>query len=316
MSTWYDEAVARAASCAANVEIHSIPRKRPERALTEAFRDGLSIESRFSGFAFEQKHGLSNFTRPPGKIDLVAEIDLVHALLFEMKVDHPDETIWDAIKLAQTQAGGKCHGIASAYLVVWATEASWKTKQATGLFERPSRSWGVKEMIEKWPRAWEDLRRGGNGIVPEHSVGAVGFEPIGQSTKAVSAKYDAIIKVARVWPASLKRQDFDSEGWPVGMEKPSYSRSLKKISERASVPRVKGRRSPCHGSPIGKPDPLHGYTWLPRWDQKILEAVVPVLDDLARACLRSRLRAERAWTDGELVERFDPIPSNFPPQGG
>lgn len=297
MDSWYDEAVQQAAKAAAMVDIHAVPGKKQERALVEAFRDGLALGGRFSEFVFEQRCDLRNWTSSPGGIDLVAYLDASQRLDFEMKVDKPDEVIWDAIKLAEIQVGGRCHGIAGAYLVLWATERSWAKGEAAPLFEA-SRTWGVQEMIEQWPKAWNKLREGGRGKVPRSSVAAIGLEPVGGPAIAASATYGgASIQVARVWPATLERLDFDSEGWPVAMGIPNFATPMTAIV--SDEPR----------EPTGTPDPCHGYLWLHRWSQARLEEVVPTLDAEARACLRSRLNAERAWSEDELSERFDPIPS-------
>ena len=290
-----DGAVDHAAQAASRIDIHEVERKKPERALVEAFERGLAQEPRCCGFVFEQPTRLKNWTSPPGGIDLVADIGIPQTLYFEMKVDKPDETIWDAIKLADLQAVGKCHGIYGAYLVTWATEASWKRKDGSPLFDS-TRNWGVEEMISEWPKAWNKLREGGNGKFPRHTVAEIGFEPVGEARRAVSSRYEASIKVARVWPASLKPQKFDSEGWPLGIKVPNFATPMSKI--------VAGKAS----QPVGTPDPCHGYLFLDRWNQARLETLVPLLDADSRSCLRSRLKAERKWTEEELVDRFDPIP--------
>lgn len=283
----------RAAAEAARVDIHQIPGKKPERALVEAFREGLRSTRRFMDFRLEQTCGLDNWTSPPGGIDLVA-FDDGRRLDFEMKVDKPDEVIWDAVKLADVHAAGRPAGVTGSYLVLWATMGSWVVGEASALFDMP-RVWGVKEMIETWPKAWNGLRVGGRGKVPRTTVAEISFEPVAE-VKAISEIHDATLKVVRLWPTSDEQLAFDPEGWPVAMEIPDSATPMAVITgERPS-------------RPSGTQDQCHGYLWLDRWNQRDLESIVPTLDVDARACLRSRLEAERGWSDSELAERFDPIP--------
>lgn len=170
------------------------------------------------------------------------------------------------------------------------------TGEASPLFAE-ARNWGVQEMIETWPKAWNRLRVGGRGKVPESSVVEIGFEPIGGPTQVGGGgSHDASVRVARVWPARLERLEFEGEGWPSAMDVPKFA-----------TPMVDIRRSRS-GPPRGDSDPCHGYTWPARWTQRSLEEVVAVLDADARSCLRARLGAERSWSESELRERFDPLP--------
>lgn len=289
---WHDAAVRRATAEAARVDIHLVPGKKPERVLVEAFRAGLARTGLFTDSRLEQPCELLNWSSPPGGVDLVANIDAGHRLDFELKVDKPDEAIWDAIKLADV-ASGRRSGVIGSYLVLWATTRSWEVGEAASLFDMP-RTWGVKEMIETWPKAWDRLRRGGRGKVPRVTVAEIGVEPVAEA-KACSELYDASIKVVRLWPSTMERLPFDSEGWPAEME------ILDAATPMAEITGKRPRR------PAGRADPCHGYRWLDRWTQRDLDTVVPTLDDDARACLRSRLMNERGWSDAELAERFDLI---------
>jgi hypothetical protein len=233
-----------------------------------------------------------NWSTPPGGIDLVADVDSGRRLDFEMKVDKPDEVIWDAIKLADVNASARPK-VAGSYLVLWATTRSWVVGEASALFDMP-RSWGVKEMIETWPRAWNKLRKGGRGKVPQMTVAEIAIEPVAE-VKANSELYDASIKVVRLSPVGADRLAFDPEGWPLGME------ILDSATPMAEITGERPHR------PSGTRDPCHGYLWLDRWTQRDLDALVPTFEPGARACLRSRLEAERGWAHSELVERFDSI---------
>ena len=292
---WVGDAVHAATARAGRVDIHRVADKKPERALVEAFRDGLGSTWHVSDLVLEQPCELTNWSTPPGGIDLVANLDDGRRLDFEMKVDKPDEVIWDAIKLADVNAARRCDGVAGSYLVVWATSRSWVGGEASSLFDMP-RTWGVTEMIETWPKAWNWARVGGRGKVPRTTVAEIGFEPIAE-VMAESELYDASIKVVRLWPSTTETLDFDAEGWPIGMEIPDLATPMAEIT--GDRPRT----------PSGVADPCHGYLWLDRWTQRDLESAVPALDADARACLRSRLHGERGWSDVELVERFDGIGS-------
>jgi hypothetical protein len=297
---WVDDAVRAAAASAGRVDIHRVAGKKPERALVEAFRDGLGSTGHITDLVLEQPSELPNWSTPPGGIDLVAKLDGGLRLDFEMKVDKPDEVIWDAIKLADVNATRRREGATISYLVLWATSRSWVVGEASSLFDMP-RTWGVKEMIETWPKAWNGVRVGGRGKIPRTTVAEIGFEPIAE-VRSVSELYDASIKVVRLWPSTTEALDFDREGWPVGMEVPDTATPMAEIT--GDRPR----------SPSGVSDPCHGYLWLDRWTQRDLESTVPALDADARACLRSRLHDERGWSDVELVERFDGITAL--PEGG
>jgi hypothetical protein len=290
---WVADAVRAATARAGRVDIHRVAGKKPERALVAAFRDGLNSTWHIADLVLEQPCELTNWSTPPGGIDLVVNLDDGRRLDFEMKVDKPDEVIWDAIKLADVNAGRRCNGIAGSYLVLWATSRSWVVGEASSLFDMP-RTWGVKEMIETWPKAWNGVRVGGRGKIPRTTVAEIGFEPIAE-VKAVSELYDASIKVVRLWPSTTETLDFDAEGWPVEMNIPDMATPMSEIT--GDRPR----------RPSGVADPCHGYLWLDRWTQRDLESAVPALDADARACLRSRLHDERGWSDVELVERFDGI---------
>jgi hypothetical protein len=290
----YDGDVRRAAADAARVDIHKVPGKKPERALVEAFRDGLAAAGALTDLRFEQPCDLLNWSTPPGGIDLVADAGGGRRLDFEMKVDKPDEVIWDAIKLADVNASAR-RKVAGSYLVLWATTRSWVVGEASALFDMP-RTWGVREMIETWPRAWDRLRSGGRGKVPLVTVAEIAFEPVAEVT-ANSEFYDASIKVVRLSPTGPGRLAFDQEGWPLEMK------ILDSATPMAEITGERPRR------PSGVKDSCHDYLWLDRWTQRDLEAVISGLDAGARACLRERLEVERGWTDDELVERFDSIAS-------
>jgi hypothetical protein len=87
-------------------------------------------------------------------------------LLGEAKVDKPDEALWDALKLADISR--IVPGIHGAYLIYAAKEQRWTPGiDGAALFLTGStRAWGAREMIERWPRAWAGLLRGGRGIRP------------------------------------------------------------------------------------------------------------------------------------------------------
>jgi hypothetical protein len=209
-----------------------------------------------------------------------------------MKVNKPDEVIRDAIKLADLQAGGK--GTASP-VPIWSSGPGTvlAVRRCAALFDG-DRSRGVSEMIERWPKAWNRLREGGRGKFPRSTVAAIGFDIVGDPVSATSAAYDASIRIVRVWPETLERQEFDLEGWPVGIDAPPSATPMSVILEGGSP------------SPVGVPDPCHGYLWLERSSQARLGEIVPALDPKARACLRGRLMNERNWSEAELAGILEP----------
>jgi hypothetical protein len=258
-------------------------------------RDGQSAPSKV-----EPRYRLDGWTRPPGGVDLAADLyDGSGRLLMEMKVGKPDEAIWDAIKLADIVTQNP--EVLAAYLIYGATADRWAPATPVArLFLDPPAQASSRELIAWWPSAWADLLFGGDGIRPTESADSIAFSLIG-SVKAV-AHSGHVIKTLRVQATDDALDSYDTDGWPTGYEPPSGLRAIVLArEERRRLRRLESASPPDHV------DPCHGYPWYATWTQRRLVNVVPGLDDPAYLCLRDRLKLERGWGEDELEDRVDPL---------
>src|SRR5690242_14659956 len=99
-----DDIVALAVHSAAR-RLEYRPGARPEGRLVTATRTALAADPRVRLIDGTPVYKLPHWTRPPGGVDIVFELaDGTGRAGCEMKVGKPDESIWDAIKLADVQA--------------------------------------------------------------------------------------------------------------------------------------------------------------------------------------------------------------------
>ena len=267
------------------------PAGRPEAHLVAVVRDALRAQDGVNEVTeVEPRYPLAGWTRSPGGVDLAVDDDAGRRALIECKVDKPDESLWDAIKLADVLYD---HRVDAAFLLYDAADAIWTAAPGAELFTSRATRWRVSELIGRWPRAWGDALYGGRGIRPHESVAELHVAPV--AAVALAAGRTACL--VRVAPAlSRERQQFDDDGWPVGYEPPS------RIRERS--------RYTDGGTPVpDSVDECHGYPWYRRWQQRRLDELVPTLDGDAYLCLRRRLAAERNWTEHDLRTRVDPLRS-------
>jgi hypothetical protein len=217
----------------------------------------------------------------------------------EMKVGKPDESIWDAIKLADVQAYAPT--VRAGYLI---SDAKWNDgAEGSSLFVRlPTRTKSCRELIAESPAAWAGTMVGGNGIRPRTSVGAVELTWVWQA--ALARHPGRRLIAVRVRPDSAAcRETYDAEGFPVGYEPTAGLRAKVRRADEHLAHAATGTPEPGTST-----DPCHGYPWYERWTQQRIVAVVRVIadDHAARACLRRRLAVERGWNEHELRARFDP----------
>jgi hypothetical protein len=274
--------------------------RRPETALVggiaDALAEGLRRRDNASVAREVRCPKLAGWTRPPGGVDLALDGVAAGRVLMEMKVDKPDEALWDALKLADILA---VEDIAAAYLIYAGAERAWDEEvEGADLFLR-SGTWPVRELVERWPQAWAGLLRGGRGIRPRRGVGAVTVTPV---CCIMSSEPGYSVRVARVaLVADAAPQAYDDDGWPVGFAPPSDLR----LRVRRGLARQKARQRVAIAP---ETDPCHGYPWYPRWtDRRLAHVVREICDKDAFDCLRRRLATERGWGETELRARVDPL---------
>lgn len=277
-----DDLIVRAVTAAAASPVY-VRQARPEAQLVHA----IAIAMWHAGvrdMEFEKVFPLLGWSRPPGGVDLMGTSESGETFACEMKVGKPDESLWDAIKLADIQELDP--QVRAGYLI---SDALWgQGADGTGLFDEPrARDVVCREAISAWPAAWDWALEGAKGIRPHTSVGAIHVAPLADI--AMTAHPGRRLVAVRVTPVQgAPAQRYRGNGWPV--ELPDYVR-------------------PAGGRRGLTTDPCHDYPWYPSWSQKRIEALVPTLSPEAFACLRRRLMTERAWTESDLRQRVDPFRS-------
>lgn len=274
------------------------PAARPEAHLVAVVRDALRAQDGAAEVSdVEPRYALPGWTRSPGGVDLAVDDHAARRALVECKVDKPDESLWDALKLVDIVY---MHHVDAGFLLYDATDAIWAAHPVAELFTSRARPWRVRELIERWPKAWGDLLYGGRGIRPRESVAKLHVAPVA----AVSLAAGRTARLLHVAPAiSRDRQYFDDDGWPTGYEPPANLRTRSRYVTDSA---------PATGDEL---DVCHEYTWYRTWTQKRLARLVPTLDDDAFECLRRRLAAERNWTEHDLRTRVDPLRSQTDREG-
>jgi hypothetical protein len=299
MDRW-DGVIAKCVERAAQ-DLHYQPGERPEAVLVRAVRRALAQDARVQLVDGEPRYALRGWTRPPGGVDVAAELaDGTGRLAIETKVGKPEESIWDAIKLADVQVFEP--RVRAGCLV---SDAYWSAGAAGSiLFERASpRRFACRELVSMFPSAWAWAMIGGYGIRPCRSVGGVKVAWVAEAPLAHHP--DRRLVAVRVLPDRKAPEEvYDPEGFPRGYEPPH--------GLRAKVRRADEERERLPAAALAAADsidPCHGYPWYRKWSQQRIVAVLRSLGDDrdARECLRRRLAAERNWHEQELRARFDPF---------
>lgn len=295
----FDGIVSRSLERAAR-ELVYIPGERPETLLGAALRRGFAHDSRVRVVAGTPKFPLPNWTRPPGGVDLVVDLeDETGRLGIELKVGKPDESLWDAIKLADVQVFEP--QLRAGYLV---SDANWADDgEGSELFlQLPARTRSCRDLISESPADWAGTMIGGRGIRPCTSVGAVELKWIAEASLARQPGRRLV--AVRVLPdRAAPRETYDALGFPIGYEPPGALRAKIRLADE-DLARAAGAVS----GPAASTDPCHGYPWYDRWSQPRIVSVLRGIghDKAARSCLRRRLALERDWQEHELSARFDP----------
>lgn len=295
----FDDIVSQSLEHAAR-ELEYIPGERPETLLDAAMRRGFARDSRVRVVAGTPKFRLPNWTRPPGGVDLVVDVeDGTGRLGMELKVGKPDESLWDAIKLADVQVFEP--QVRAGYLV---SDADW-TDDGGGselFLELPARTRTCRDLISASPADWAGTMIGGRGIRPCTSVGGVELAWIAE--ESLTRHPGRRLVAVRVLPdREAPRETYDAHGFPIGYEPPAALRTKIRLADEAPAAGAAGLSGPAAST-----DPCHGYPWYERWSQQRLVSVLGGFghDKAARSCLRSRLALERNWQEHELRTRFDP----------
>jgi hypothetical protein len=273
--------------------------RRPEAALVGAIADALTARQDASVTREVRYRNLPGWTRPPGGVDLALDGVAAGRVLIEMKVDKPEEALWDALKLGDIL---RVEDLAAAYLVYTGTERTWREGVEGAALFLSGRTWSALDLIERWPRAWAGLLEGGRGIQPRRGVGAITIFPVCWIDAGDEPGHS--VQIARVAPVmGASPQEYDNDGWPIDFTPPPglRARVQRALTRQQTRPRV---------GPSPETDPCHGYPWYPRWTDPRLTQVVRAIDDNdAFDCLRRRLATERGWQENELRARLDPLRS-------
>jgi hypothetical protein len=293
----FDRVLLRAADDVARQPFYDAESGGPEQRLVHAFRSALDSDEEVLNLRSEAKYALLTWTRPPGGVDLAADLVDGTRALMEMKKDKPDEATWDVLKLLDILAQGKnSPPVAAAYLVYDATDRIWSTEDGAGLFTPPGQPWSARELIERWPNAWSHLLKGGYGIRPESCESAFLVKLI------LAFRLDAYpqreLRVIKVQARQDSwREELDQDGWPIGYRVPG------RLRERGREGGG-GKGGSSRPTLVGdfEPDPCHGYPWFRRWSKTRAVQVVQAMDaEDAYLCLRRRLSLERNWSEEELA---------------
>lgn len=268
--------------------------RRPEAALVSAIADADSLRGKRASITREVRYRrLPGWTRQPGGVDLALDGVAAGRVVMEMKVDKPEEALWDALKLGEILSVEDCE---AAYLIYAGSGRIWhENVEGADLFLTGG-TWRARDLIARWPRAWAGLLKGGRGIRPRRGVGAITITPVSWIDMHNAHGYSVqVARVSAVMDASP--QDYDNDGWPVGFKPPRGLRS----PVRATLKHQRVAASP-------PTDPCHGYPWYPRWtDRRLAEVVQEIGDTGAFECIRHRLATERRWSEAELRARLDPL---------
>jgi hypothetical protein len=290
-----DDIVRNAVRCAARRPIYSGD-SLLEAHLVRSVQSQLEQDKRASGVRRERHYTLRDWTRSPGGVDLTVETEAGRVLM-EMKVGKPQESLWDAIKLADILAAHGGH--AASYLVYDGGGAGWGPNLDCSDLFRDCDEESVEKLIQRWPKAWMYLMLGGNGIRPRVSIGHLGVSVVSAESLVDHPNHE--LKALRVSPIGRETVEYDIEGWPTGYHPPREMRERIRIADEA---RGTGGASIAAAE---SNDPCHRYPWYRRWNQSKLDALVPTLKEAAYECLRKRLQNERNWTERQLRERVDPL---------
>jgi len=276
--------------------------RRPEAALVRAIADADSLRRRRASIAREARYQkLPGWTRQPGGVDLALDGVAAGRVLIEMKVDKPQEALWDALKLCDILS---VEDRATAYLIYAGTARTWREEVEGADLFLTGGVWRALDLINRWPSVWASLLEGGRGIRPRRGVGAIAITPV--SWIGMHDTPEHSVQIARVAPViDAPPQEYDNDGWPIGFTPP---RSL-----RSRVRSTLARQQATQRVAAPQTDRCHGYPWYPRWTDRRLAEVVPGIGHTdAFDCLRQRLATERGWTESELRSRLDPLRSPLP----
>jgi hypothetical protein len=208
-----DEVVRRAVERACQGVVYELPSRR-EAQLVKALLRQLTTDERVASIRTECRFPLTEWTRPPGGVDISAELEPQGTIVIETKVDKPEEAIWDVIKLADILTLDS--HVTAAYLVYDATTKVWsKADLTSNLFGNAERALSAHQLIENAREDWAWLLKGGRGIRPVSCTGAVSLERICISALRAHEGHQLRALLVSADPA-VPRQRFDDEGWPIG----------------------------------------------------------------------------------------------------
>lgn len=169
-----------------------------------------------------QSSVLPGWDPQPGTIDVaVITPEREPRIVFELKVDDVEWTLWDLFKMV---AASTLPTVEAAYLVVAAKTKIWNSKRECvelfdfGYREEPEgkieeTEWYSRFFFSHWSAAWRDLLGGGSGRliwVPQ----VIWTRAIGRWKLPHYPEYE--LRAIRAYPSSLTTEELHfRDGWPV-----------------------------------------------------------------------------------------------------
>lgn len=164
-------------------------------------------------------HGCG-WTRKPGGVDVVAR---GLSLGIEVKLDKPDELLWDAIKVGQRvdPDAGWDEALGIAAVVDQTTVDRLHSPDAYMLWPAAPKTFDVRALLDERRRDWYWLMCGGRGVRPTNLP-----RYLRASETQVHPYQDnpaTVLAVRAFWASSsaTERFELDEHGWPHDMEVPA-----------------------------------------------------------------------------------------------
>ena len=299
MGSRFDQIVSSAAEQAARGVELAAPDHR-ETALVDAVENALSLPTKREFGAGD----LKGWQRTPGGFDLAIlkeqSGDSASALM-EMKIEKLDESLWDLLKLAGIGLSSRTE---RTFLVYEAARSTFEgDADCASLFRAEgTETHSVRELIERWPRAWANLLKGGYGNHPLLAPGTVSLSLVGMFK--IEGRPTHEIRILAVEAQGSADLRFGADGWPEGF--------ISESTEPASGPRDRASSAVDKAS---REAPYSNKPMIPgRITQSWLVSNVPSLDDGEFELLLAELK-RRNWNSREIDERVWPLRSEHAEPG-
>jgi hypothetical protein len=231
------------------------------------------------------------WTRRPGPIDLVWDLDTSSCGAVELKIRKPDELIWDLIKVAEHTAGDE-RAFGFAAICVQIELSDFALEGGALVAGEQSRVQNPLAWIERWRQAWLKLMCGGRGIRPTSVPSALRLGAPLLVGRPDAAHWRIVPVVAADHGV---REPLDEWGWPsaLGSRPDGWDAAVHAADIYRSSPSKPQVMIDCHGYEV--PARFRGggaYSW-------VVENRAH-MNPLQRAELVRLLKA-RGWKPDELA---------------